>query len=245
MRCDLERATAALNPCQIRTHPVDISMQTQSLLDQEVAIEANIQKLRLQQADMQRQVTPEHPAYKALIQQIGQLEGQKAGIDKRVNNLPPAAAEAYARHAGEQRHPYRPAQPGPAAGHCPGGHGRQYAHYPSLGTILAFPAPSIEPPALPRMLKTMENDENKPRMWGEKLQRVLAYLLSGAERNRRLADVPAERAALTPRASTPDRTDRRPGDATRPAGLLPSSHSWLLTGSRTPACTIHAQSTLA
>ena len=88
VRRDLERATAALNAYQIQAHSVDISMQTQGLLDQEVAIEANIQKLRLQQADMQRQFTPEHPAYKALIQQIGQLESQKAGIDKRVNNLP-------------------------------------------------------------------------------------------------------------------------------------------------------------
>jgi tyrosine-protein kinase Etk/Wzc len=88
VRRDLERATAALNAYQIKAHSVDISMQTQGLLDQEVAIQANIQKLRLQQADMQRQYTPEHPAYKALIQQIGQLEAQKSAIDKRVGNLP-------------------------------------------------------------------------------------------------------------------------------------------------------------
>ncbi|NMW23223.1 polysaccharide biosynthesis tyrosine autokinase [Rhodanobacter soli] len=88
VRRDLERATAALNAYQIKAHSVDISMQTQGLLDQEVAIQANIQKLRLQQADMQRQYTPEHPAYKALIQQIGQLEAQKGAIDKRVGNLP-------------------------------------------------------------------------------------------------------------------------------------------------------------
>ena len=88
VRRDLERATAALNAYQIKAHSVDISMQTQGLLDQEVAIQANIQKLRLQQADMQRQYTPEHPAYKALIQQICQLEAQKGAIDKRVGNLP-------------------------------------------------------------------------------------------------------------------------------------------------------------
>lgn len=88
VRRDLEKATAALNAYQIKAHSVDISMQTQGLLDQEVAIQANIQKLRLQQADMQRQYTPEHPAYKALIQQIGQLEAQKGAIDKKVGNLP-------------------------------------------------------------------------------------------------------------------------------------------------------------
>ncbi|MGH8157417.1 MAG: polysaccharide biosynthesis tyrosine autokinase [Rhodanobacter sp.] len=88
VRRDLEKATAALNAYQIQAHSVDISMQTQGLLDQEVSIQTNIQQLRLQQADMQRQYTPEHPAYKALMQQIGQLEGQKNAIDKKVGSLP-------------------------------------------------------------------------------------------------------------------------------------------------------------
>jgi tyrosine-protein kinase Etk/Wzc len=88
VRRDLEKATAALNAYQIRAHSVDISMQTQGLLNQEVDIQANIQKLRLQLADMQRQYTPEHPAYKALVQQIGELQAQKGGIDKRVGDLP-------------------------------------------------------------------------------------------------------------------------------------------------------------
>ncbi len=88
VRHALEQATAALNAYQNQAHSVDISMQTQSLLDQEVSIETNIQQLRLQQADMQRQYTPEHPAYKALMKQIGQLEGQKSAIDKKVGGLP-------------------------------------------------------------------------------------------------------------------------------------------------------------
>jgi tyrosine-protein kinase Etk/Wzc len=88
VRRALEKATAALNAYQIQAHSVDISMQTQGLLDQEVSIQSNIQQLRLQQADMQRQYTPEHPAYKALVQQIGQLEGQKSAIDKKVGGLP-------------------------------------------------------------------------------------------------------------------------------------------------------------
>jgi tyrosine-protein kinase Etk/Wzc len=88
VRRDLEKATAALNAYQIQAHSVDISMQTQGLLDQEVSIQTNIQQLRLQQADMQRQYTSEHPAYKALMSQIGQLEGQKNAIDKKVGSLP-------------------------------------------------------------------------------------------------------------------------------------------------------------
>ncbi|MEW9570433.1 polysaccharide biosynthesis tyrosine autokinase [Rhodanobacter sp. Si-c] len=88
VRSQLEKATAALNAFQLKARSVDISMQTQSLLNQEVAIQTNLQQLQLQQADMQRQYTPAHPAYKALMQQIGQLQAQKSAIDKKVGNLP-------------------------------------------------------------------------------------------------------------------------------------------------------------
>ncbi|MFK2931339.1 polysaccharide biosynthesis tyrosine autokinase [Dyella agri] len=93
VRKALEQATAALNAYQIKAHSVDISMQTQSLLNQEVAIQTNLQQLQLQQADMQRQYTPEHPAYKSLMKQIGQLQAQKGAIDKKVGSLPDTQQE--------------------------------------------------------------------------------------------------------------------------------------------------------
>lgn len=93
VRRDLEKATAALNAYQIQAHSVDITMQTKGLLDQEVAIETSMQQLRMQQADMERRYTPEHPAYKALMQQIGQLQGQKGAMEKLVGNLPDTQQE--------------------------------------------------------------------------------------------------------------------------------------------------------
>lgn len=93
VRRDLERATAALNAYQIKAHSVDISMQTKGLLDQEVLVETNLQQLRMQQADMAHRYTPEHPVYKALMQQIGQLEGQKSAMDKKVGSLPDTQQE--------------------------------------------------------------------------------------------------------------------------------------------------------
>jgi tyrosine-protein kinase Etk/Wzc len=88
VRLELEKATEALNAFQNQAHSVDMSMQTQSFLSQQVSIETNLQQLRLQQADMQRQYTPEHPAYKSLMKQIGELEGQKSEIDKKIGALP-------------------------------------------------------------------------------------------------------------------------------------------------------------
>ncbi|GGY27514.1 tyrosine protein kinase [Rhodanobacter panaciterrae] len=93
VRRDLEKATTALNAYQTQAHSVDITMQTKGLLDQEVAIETSIQQLRMQQADMERRFTPEHPAYKALMQQIGQLDAQKAAMEKQVGQLPDTQQE--------------------------------------------------------------------------------------------------------------------------------------------------------
>ena len=93
VRQDLDRAQAALNAFQIQAKSVDITMQTKALLDQSVAVEANIQQLRMQQADIERRFTPQHPAYRALMQQIGQLEQQKNEMDKQVGDLPDTQQE--------------------------------------------------------------------------------------------------------------------------------------------------------
>jgi tyrosine-protein kinase Etk/Wzc len=87
-RESLDEAQDALNAFQIKAHSVNISLQTKALLDQGVAIESSIQQLQLQQADMERRFTKDHPAYKALLQQIGQLESEKGDLDKKVGDLP-------------------------------------------------------------------------------------------------------------------------------------------------------------
>jgi len=88
VREKLEKAQAALNAFQTKSHSVDITLQTKSVLDQIVAIETSIQQLQMQKADMERRFTKDHPAYQALMQQIGQLESQKASMEKQVDNLP-------------------------------------------------------------------------------------------------------------------------------------------------------------
>lgn len=88
IRLDLEKAQGELNAFQTKARSVDITLQTKGLLDQAVAIETSIQQLRMQQADMERRFTVEHPAYKALLDQIRQLQAQKGGIDKQVGGLP-------------------------------------------------------------------------------------------------------------------------------------------------------------
>lgn len=93
VRQQVETAQDAMNAYQTKAHSVDITMQTKGLLEQEVAVETSIQQLRLKQAEMDRSYTPEHPAYRALVRQIGELEQRKSGFQGQVNKLPDTQKE--------------------------------------------------------------------------------------------------------------------------------------------------------
>ena len=84
----LKRAQAALNAFQMKAHSVNITLQTEELLKRAVAIDTNIEKLRIQQAEVARRYTVNHPAYKALLQQIGTLQAQKAKMRQQIDQLP-------------------------------------------------------------------------------------------------------------------------------------------------------------
>lgn len=88
VRKDLEKAEDAMNAFQVKAHSVNITMQTKALLDQTVSIDNNIEQLRLQQADIERRYTAEHPAYKTMMQQINALKSQKDGLQSQIGELP-------------------------------------------------------------------------------------------------------------------------------------------------------------
>ncbi|MFY0185820.1 polysaccharide biosynthesis tyrosine autokinase [Stenotrophomonas sp. PUT21] len=93
VRKQVEEAQQAMTSYQSSANSVDITMQTKGLLDQEVAVEASIQQLRLKQAEMDRSFTREHPAYRALLSQIGSLESRKSGFQRQVGQLPDTQQE--------------------------------------------------------------------------------------------------------------------------------------------------------
>ena len=93
VRKQVEEAQAAMAKYQSSSQSVDITLQTKGLLDQEVAVETSIQQLRLKQAEMDRSFTRDHPAYRALLSQLGELEGRKAGFRREVSALPDTQQE--------------------------------------------------------------------------------------------------------------------------------------------------------
>ncbi|WP_223454438.1 polysaccharide biosynthesis tyrosine autokinase [Pseudomonas sp. GL-RE-19] len=93
VRKDLAKAESALNKFQMRSKSVDITLETKAILDQIVALDTSISELKLQQAEMDRKFTPQHPAYRALLSQIGELSAKQQGLAKKVENLPSTQQE--------------------------------------------------------------------------------------------------------------------------------------------------------
>lgn len=93
IRRQVDAAQEELSTYQTKANSVDLTLQTKGLLDQEVAVETSIQQLRLQQAEMDRRFTRDHPAYQALLRQIGELEGRKNSFQGQVRQLPEAQQE--------------------------------------------------------------------------------------------------------------------------------------------------------
>ncbi|MHC9013972.1 polysaccharide biosynthesis tyrosine autokinase [Stenotrophomonas bentonitica] len=93
VRKQVEDAQVAMSTYQSRANSVDITMQTKGLLEQEVAVESSIQQLRLKQAEMDRSFTREHPAYRAMLKQIGDLEARKNSFRREVSALPDTQQE--------------------------------------------------------------------------------------------------------------------------------------------------------
>ncbi|MGH8124899.1 MAG: GNVR domain-containing protein, partial [Rhodanobacteraceae bacterium] len=89
----LVNAQAALNKYQLQSHSVNVPMQTQSLLTQVDDINSSIRQLETKRIEMARLYTPQHPAYKAVVNQIATLRGQKAGMQKQMNKLPDTQRE--------------------------------------------------------------------------------------------------------------------------------------------------------
>lgn len=93
VRKDLEKAETALNQFQIRSKSIDISLEAKAILDQIVSLDTHISTLKLQQAEMDRKFTPQHPAYRALMGQLAELTNKQHRLAKQVEGLPTTQQE--------------------------------------------------------------------------------------------------------------------------------------------------------
>lgn len=90
---DMEKAENKLNRYQINAKSADITIETQSILNQLVKVEAELSELRLKRLEMDKLFTSAHPSYQTLNKQIASLEDSKLQLEKRVSGLPEVQQE--------------------------------------------------------------------------------------------------------------------------------------------------------
>lgn len=82
-----------LNAYRLQSESVDLSMETQSVLQQSVAIEAKINELKAKEGEIATRFTKEHPMYQSLLRQKASLADQKAKLDSQIKELPETQQE--------------------------------------------------------------------------------------------------------------------------------------------------------
>ncbi len=88
LREDMENAEAALNSYRFKRGSIDLPLETQSLLQQAVTIEAQLSELRRTRESLIKKFTEEHPRIQALDAQIENLTEELAKVEETTKTLP-------------------------------------------------------------------------------------------------------------------------------------------------------------
>ncbi|RRS06923.1 polysaccharide biosynthesis tyrosine autokinase [Pseudoalteromonas sp. J010] len=89
----LERAEKAFNDYQIRQESIDISLETQGVLEQIVTLETKLQELELKRLELGRKFKREHPSYRGVVEQIDTVKRQRNELTGEVQGLPETQRE--------------------------------------------------------------------------------------------------------------------------------------------------------
>lgn len=85
---DLEQAEVALNEYRLQNQSVDLSLETQSILEQVVVLDTRIDELSFKETELAQRFTKEHPSYVSLIKNKQKILGQKQELSAAVEQLP-------------------------------------------------------------------------------------------------------------------------------------------------------------
>lgn len=88
VRQQLTEAEDRLNEFRLKSDSVDLSFETENALSSLVEVEASLNELELQEAELARRFTEYHPVYRALVEKKEQLQREKARLEDRTDNLP-------------------------------------------------------------------------------------------------------------------------------------------------------------
>ncbi|APX93263.1 tyrosine-protein kinase [Halomonas sp. 1513] len=88
VRGQLREAEDQLNAYRMQQDSVDLSLETQSILERIVNLETQLNELEFTEAEVSRRYNPGHPTYAALLDKRQQLERERDRLNARVNDLP-------------------------------------------------------------------------------------------------------------------------------------------------------------
>lgn len=89
----LEFAEQRFNDYQIKRQSINITLETQGVLEQVVKLETQLQQLELKRLEMGLKFKKDHPAYQGLVEQISAVNEQKKRLVGEVGNLPETQQE--------------------------------------------------------------------------------------------------------------------------------------------------------
>ena len=89
----LEFAEQRFNDYQIKRQSINITLETQGVLEQVVKLETQLQELELKRLEMGLKFKKDHPAFQGLVQQISAVKEQRKQLVGEVGNLPETQQE--------------------------------------------------------------------------------------------------------------------------------------------------------
>lgn len=94
LKADLDAAETRLKAYKSEKGSVDLSLETQAILEANAEVEKRLSELKLQQATLAEKFTASHPAMATLRQQQQQLEAQLAELNGQIREMPVEILEA-------------------------------------------------------------------------------------------------------------------------------------------------------
>jgi len=89
----LMKAEGLLNSFRLKNESVDLSLETESILEQVVKIESQLSDLALEETKLKKLFTKEHPYYVSLMEKRETLNAKKEELQSKIKNLPETQQE--------------------------------------------------------------------------------------------------------------------------------------------------------
>jgi tyrosine-protein kinase Etk/Wzc len=88
IKTQLEKAETNFNDFQKAQHSVNITLETQGVLEQIVELETTLQEIELKRLEISLKFKRQHPNYQAVLSQIKSIEQQKNKLSSKIKALP-------------------------------------------------------------------------------------------------------------------------------------------------------------